>query len=179
MSDLKKQLRPHATTCIKKAIAESFPYNPAYTVVCDHAGCYADEKLIKNYTCVVNIRRDGDRAGRAIQKTLADKSVVCATQNILRLEVQIYAIQCDNPADTAWAVLASIQSHLEPCDGNYNNFFAKRISYVSGSDETDAEFATKITRLSASFDVQYDFVPCRASLVFNNYTGATTNVSGF
>lgn len=173
MSELKKKLAPHAVTCIKRAvlqrIQESSNHDLAYSAYCDREDCWDQSELIHDYMCVVNVRESGYTVGQPIQRTLSDKQVLCGNRAELTIEIEVYATGCDATADTAFSVLADVGGVLSACDPPGPDLFVKRLIQRSVRRETHTLDSTDKTRVVATYQADFDFMPCRPTLVFKRY----------
>lgn len=172
MSLHKKKLKPHAVTCIKNAIAACIASGPnvglAYSVDCNREDCWNPTELISDYHCTVNIREDGYTLGSSIERTLKDGTVVCGKRARLNIQVEVYSNGCQATIDTAFSVIADVAATLNSCDAP-RQIFAKRIIEQSTNRVTESDFNETKTRLVQLFQVDFDYIPCRPTLVFRTY----------
>jgi hypothetical protein len=179
MSGLKKQLRPHAATCIKLAIFERLKAAEnaglAYTVHCDRNDCWSDDELIEGYMCAVNVRQRGYRLDGQVRRTLSDKTVLCGKRGSLLVEIEVYGTGCeDETINNAMAVFADVSANLSSCSAG-SELFARCITEESVRTETNTDSSDEKTRVVGTFDVKFDYMPCRPTLVFRHYKETDKN----
>lgn len=140
----------------------------SYFVHCDRENCWGLQDIASDYYCAVNVKMEGYSLGRRIQKSLSDKTVVCAHRATMSLQLEIYANGCDATIDTAYSVLAELSSLLHNCDSQ-KQFYSNRILEQSTGQVTDPNFSEQKTRVVQLLQVEFDYVPCRPTLVFGSY----------
>lgn len=159
MADLKKRLKPHAVTCIKRSIVECLHQAPscglAYGVFCDRADCWSCDELIADYVCAVNVRERGDLVGDFFANN-------CQSKNLLSIEIEVYCIGCDDecgtPGDTALSVLAEIGAQLHRCiNCNDSTIKASEVEYRGYERRLAPENSQCLAVVTAVFDFTHTF----------------------
>lgn len=164
MADLKKQLKPHAVTCIKDKLFEHIKALPnvdlAYTVHCDREDCWDQTELIDGYLCAVNIRENGFTTGEQ-----SKKNGICYYKSELDIDLQVYANGCNNAIDLAMSVLADVIGGLNSCKGN--GFpYAKRINDYVLRRDVETGYSIDKTLITQSITLDFDWAPCMPSKIW-------------
>lgn len=154
----------HALCCITDALVDLLSGHPGLTVSLNRDDCWEDEELHKHGQCAVNIMVQNSIAGiRPKNRTISTKEVICTYDNVLPLDIEIYAIQCEGSFCKAAGASGVVLSKLLADD---HGLPVVRLNYRGESYRTITRGDINFTHIVVQVEVEYVFSPQRPWLTF-------------
>lgn len=147
----------HALCCIKEALEDLISGQEKLTVSCNKDTCWTSREVNEYGYCAANInigssRFQGDRKNR----THGPKNIVCGYDTVLPIDIEIYALQCDDSFCKATAASAFVmQKYL----ANDSGLPVRRVRPTGESFDTTNRGDIEFTLVTIQLELDYFFSP--------------------
>lgn len=166
MPSLFRQLKPHTTTGIKRAVFECMQEAPnagiMYTVFQDRVDCVEEAELVEGVRLAVNILEANSRKVDEYKNGLGSEH--CDYKNQTSYELQVYGKGCPHQeaclslSDIALSILGEVQKQI--CDCPCETLYIQHAEFDGHLRSREETYSKDFVRLTALLTVTHRFNPC-------------------
>lgn len=154
----------HALCCIIESAEELISGQPGLTVSVNRDDCWDNEELHQHGQCAANlIVSSAIATGNSKNRKISTGDVLCTYNNVLTLDIEIYAIKCEGSLCKAASASGFVTSKFLSDD---HGLPVTRVNYRGESYRTTTKGDIEFSHIVLQLELEYVFAPSRPWLTF-------------